>query len=147
MSIKLKRMIASLLALVMVMSFSITSAYAANPKDKAIKTTSEFGTLTGEQAYSGKFGGRKEVAFSTTISKLSSTSINTRLYASVEIQDYKTGKTIGGDSAPVVTNQRSTSYYWQGHSDAANNNLISSFGTHEARRSGSAAVYTEMYGF
>lgn len=147
MSIKLKRMIASLLALVMVMSFSITTAYAAKTTDIKSKSTSEFGTLTGQEDYSGKILGRKEVAFSTTISKLSSTSINTKLYASVEIQDYKTGKSIGYDTAPVVTNQRSTSYYWQGHSDAANNNLISSFGTHEARRSGSAAVYTEIYGF
>lgn len=141
-----KKFLASILAVIMTMALA-TTAFAAKTSDTKTKSTSEFGTLTGNVVYSGKFDGRKEVSFGTQISKLSSTSINTTLHSRVDIHDYKTGKYLDYDLAPVATNKTYTGYYWQGHSSAANDNLISGFGAHEARRSGSAVVYTEIYGF
>lgn len=124
-----------------------TTAFAAKTTDTKTKVTSEFGTLTGSEWYVGKIAGRKEVTFVTSITKLSSTTINTTLYAQVDIHDYKTGKFLDYDVAPVATNKLQTGYYWQGHSSATNDNLVSGFGAHEARRAGSAVVYTEIYGF
>lgn len=69
------------------------------------------------------------------------------MHAKVDIYDYKTGVYRDSDIAMVGTNTTHTGYYWEGHSSLTNNNLISSFGAHEARRSGSAAVYTSIYGF
>ena len=135
-----------MLTLVLAISLA-TTAFAAKTSDTKTKTHSEFGTLTGWEAYAGKVNGRKEVSFFVEITKLSSTSINTKLLAKVEIYDYLTGVYRDFDVAPTVTNQKSTGYYWEGHSDLTNNRLISSYGTHEARRSGSAVVYTEIYGF
>lgn len=140
-----KRLLATVLAVIMIATLTVTS-FAAKTTDTKTKSTSEFGTLTGSQWYVGKILGRKEVTFETTITKLSSTSINTTLYAQVDIHDYKTGKYLDHDQAMVATNKLETSYYWSGHSSAANDNLISSFGAHEARRSGSAVVYTNIYG-
>lgn len=142
----IKKISALVLALVLMMSL-VTMAFAAKTSDTQTKSTSEFGTLTGHEVYAGKIGGRKEVSFSTKISKLSSTSINTTLHARVDIHDYLTGVYRDYDVAAVVTNKLNTGYYWAGHSNVVNNNLISAFGTHEARRSGAAAVYTEIYGF
>ena len=142
----LKKLLASALVVIMAMTFAST-ALAARTSDTKTKSTSEFGILTGDIFYVGKLGGRKEVSFCTDISKLSSTSINTTLHAKVDIHDYKTGKYLDGDIAMVATNQLHTGYYWEGHSSTTNDNLISGFGAHEARRSGSAAVYTSIYGF
>lgn len=141
-----KKLIAIMLTFVLAMSLS-TTAFAAKTSDTKTKTHSEFGTLTGYEVYVGKFAGRKEVTFETKISKLSSTSISTTLFAKVDIHDYLTGEYRDHDQAITVTNKTATSYYWEGHSNITNNRLISSFGTHEARRSGAAAVYTEIYGF
>lgn len=147
MKITLKRILAGVTAVIMVMTFAVT-VFAAKTTDTKTKSTSEFGTLTGWQGYSGICGcGSKIISFETTISKLSSTSINTTLYAQVDIHDYKTGKYLDHDQAMVTTNKMSTGYYWESHSSATNDNLISSFGAHEARRSGSAVVYTNIYGF
>lgn len=138
-----KRIAALALATALSVAFS-TTAFAAKTSKKT-KSTTEFGTLTGYQYYIGKNDiGRKEISFYTSISKLSSTSINTYLYAEVVIKNYKTGSTLGGDNATVTTNKTYTGYYWEGHSTQANNNAISSFGKHEARRSGSAVVYTTL---
>lgn len=142
----MKKISALALVLVLMMSFA-TMAFAAKTTDTKTKSTSEFGTLTGYEVYVGKIGGRKEVTFTTEISKLSSTSINTTLHARVDIHDYLTGTYRDYDIAPVATNKLYTGYYWEGHSNTVNNNLLSAFGAHEARRSGAAVVYTEIYGF
>lgn len=147
MKITLKRFLAGVTAVIMVMTFAVT-VFAAKTTDTKTKSTSEFGTLTGWQGYYGICDcGSKIISFETTISKLSSTSINTTLYAQVDIHDYKTGKYLDQDIAMVTTNQLRTGYNWESHSSATNDNLISSFGAHEARRSGSAVVYTNIYGF
>lgn len=143
------RFLSVALAAILSMMF-VTTGFAAKTTDTKTKSTSEFGTLTGLLYYCGRadnFLNSKEVIFVTKITKLSSTSINTTLYAQVDIHDYKTGKYLDHDRAMVTTNVLETSYYWQAHSSAANDNLISGFGAHEARRSGSAAVYTSIYGF
>lgn len=143
-----RKFLATALAIVLTMAFA-TTAFAAKTTDTKTKSTSEFGTLKGLLYYAGReeSNNRKEVIFATSITKLSSTSINTTLYAQVDIHDYKSGKYLDYDRAMVGTNVLETSYYWQAHSAATNDNLISGFGAHEARRSGSAAVYTTIYGF
>lgn len=104
-----KRIAALALATALSVAFS-TTAFAAKTSKKT-KSTTEFGTLTGYQYYIGKNDiGRKEISFYTSISKLSSTSINTYLYAEVVIKNYKTGSTLGGDNATVTTNKTYTAW-------------------------------------
>ncbi|HZK21943.1 MAG TPA: hypothetical protein VFC76_06670 [Oscillospiraceae bacterium] len=141
-----KKLLIITLTLVLTISFTAT-VFAAKTSDTKTKSHSEFGVLTGYEYYAGKIAGRKTITFGTKISKLSPTSIDTKLYARVDIHDYDTGVYRTYDVAPTVINKMETSYYWESHSDITNNRLISSFGTSEARRSGSAAVYTEIYGF
>lgn len=142
-----KRILASVMAIIMIMTFVVTS-FAAQYSDTKTKATSEFGTLTGFQQYGfGNGRGTKFVNHKTSISKLSSTSINTTLYTQVDIMDYKTGKLVGRDQLGGVKNQMSAASVWVDYDDVGRYNLVSSFGAHEARRSGSAVVYTQLIGF
>lgn len=143
----LKRILAGVTAAVMIMTFAVT-AFAVKYSDTKTKATSEFGTLTGVQKFDlGNGYGRKLFRHKTSISKLSSTNITTTLYTQVDILDYKTGKLVGSDQLGGVKNQLSVESVWVDRNDVGRNNLISGFGAHEARRSGSAVVYTQLIGF
>lgn len=144
-----KKAIAAFLTAIIAFSFCTAAFAATKTSDYKSKNHSEFGTLSGNEQYIGFVTNRKNITFETKISKLSSTTIATKLYSYVDVHDYLTGKYLSsanGEPTPGV-NVTSNSYYWEGHSDAENKRKISSFGTHEARRSGSAVVYTEIYGF
>ncbi len=142
-----KRILVGVTAVIMIMTFAVTS-FAAQYSDTKTKATSEFGTLTGFQEYGiGNGYGREFFRHKVSISKLSSTSINTTLYTQVDIMDYKTGKLVGRDQLGGVKNQMSADSVWVDYDDVARYNLVSSFGVHEARRSGSAVVYTQLIGF
>lgn len=146
MKLVLKRILAGVTAAVMIMTFAVT-AFAAKDSDTKTKATSEFGTLTGfqkEQLSNGYV--RKFVVHKTSISKLSSTNITTTLYTQVDILNYNTGELIGRDQFGGVKNQLSVESVWDDMNDVGRYNLISSFGAHEARRSGSAVVYTQVIG-
>lgn len=142
-----KRLVSGVLAVVMTMTFAIT-AFAAQYSDTATKATSEFGTLTGYQEYGlGNGYAKKFFRHKTSISKLSSTSVTTTLYTQVDILNYETGKLVGQDKLGGVKNQLSAESVWVDDDYVAIYDLVSSFGAHEARRSGSAVVYTELIGF
>ena len=147
MKMVLKRILAGVAAVVMIMTFAVT-AFAVKYSDTKTKATSEFGTLTGFQTQGlGNGYARTFVRHKTSISKLSGTNITTTLYTQVDILDYKTGKLVGSDQLGGVKNQLSVESVWVDRNDVARFNLVSSFGAHEARRSGSAVVYTQLIGF
>lgn len=147
MKMVLKRILAGVTAAVMIMTFAVT-AFAVDYSNTAKKSTSEFGTLTGFQTQGlGNGYARTFVEHKTSISKLSGTNITTTLYTQVDILDYKTGKLVGRDQLGGVKNQLSVESVWVDRNDVARFNLVSSFGAHEARRSGSAVVYTQLIGF
>lgn len=142
-----KRILAGATAVIMTMTLAVTS-FAAQRSDTTTKSTSEFGTLTGYQEHGlGNGYARTFVNHKTTISKLSSTSTTTTLYTQVDILNYKTGKLVGQDKLGGIKNQMSAESVWVDMDDVARYDLVSSFGAHEARRSGSAVVYTELIGF
>lgn len=147
MKLVLKRILAGVTVVVMIMTFAVT-AFAVKYSDTKTKATSEFGTLTGFQTEGvGNGSAMTYVDHKTSISKLSGTNITTTLYTQVDILDYKTGKLVGREQRGGVKNQLSVESVWEDIDGVARNNLISSFGAHEARRSGSAVVYTQLIGF
>ena len=135
----MKRIFATIFTCVFLLCTAMTTVYA-NTSDTKSKVSSEFGTLTGTQSYSGIALGRKIILFRVETTKSAPV-----LKARVQIADYATGVSLDED---VANNWNSTwaSGMFEGHSDDINTKKISSFGSHEARGNGSSVVYTTLVG-
>lgn len=132
----MKKLCSVLMVVVLTLSISIP-CFAANPSVKT-KSNSEFGTLTG-YLYGAMEVGRKTMSYETSTTKTAA-----RLYASVDIVDYKTGALLDTDAQPVKYNATYNGYYWECHSSTINAKQLSGFGAHEARGSSSLVVYTAI---
>ena len=141
-----KKLLVGALSVVLAMVLA-TTVFAAKTSDEKNKETSEFGRFTATLDYIGFVADRKNVTFETTIEHLSTSHIDTKLYAQVIVYNYNTGERLDEDRAPVTTNELTTSYYWEGHTSVTNDNKISVSGSHEARSYGSVAAYTTIYDF
>lgn len=131
----MKRLMQLLVLSIMILSISLSAGAVSSTKSK---TNSEFGTLTGYQDYVGKKLGRKNINFEVSTTKTAS-----KLIASVEIINYLTGAHLDGDIAQK-SNATWCGYTCECHSNIANSNSITSYGTHEARGTGSLVVYTTL---
>lgn len=140
------RILAGILTALLVLSMGTTAFAGVKNYDSKRTNSSEFGTLVGNLSVH-KDDYHREIVYETTISKLSSTSISTKIIAGVEVRDYLTGGYRDYIDCYAI-NKTETSYYWANYNGQDPNfaRRVSGFGTHEARRSGSAVVYTEVYG-
>lgn len=142
---RIKRIISFILTIALMLSFSVLSFAAKSTTN--YDDYYEFGRLTGYQVDSGISPvGRKQISFSTSITKLSAYGNDTTLYAVVEVVLQSTGATIGGDQAMVLTNKLETGYTWECHTNRGNNNPVTSYGAHEVRGYNAYVVYTELVG-
>lgn len=138
----MKKLLAMLLTLMMVVSIPVTCLAAS---DSVKKSNTEFGTMTGSIS-SSMSAGRKEVNYSTKTTKTAS-----RLIVFIDVNIYSTGKKIidGKKDGEIqdLPNKKEVGYYWECHTPSYNKQKLSSFGTHEARGKTSLVGYTGIKNF
>lgn len=124
--------------LVTTLTLSCPAGLSAATKATKTKTTTEFGTLKGQQEYIGKVLGRKNIHFEVSTTKIAST-----LLTQVDILDFATGKKLDYDMI-TTSDVKWIGYTCDCHSSKANSVPISSYGAHEARGKSSAVIYTSI---
>ncbi len=136
----MKKLLAMLLTLMMVVSIPMTCLAAS---DSVKKSNTEFGTLTGTLK-SSVLAGRKQVLYLTETTKSAS-----KLIVTLQPKDYLTGANVGDPDSPLTANgSKAVGDTWECHMSKYNNGAkLSAFSTHEARGKTSLVGYTGIKNF